>query len=327
MKYYEPSYYSEFMCASSKCTDTCCRYWQVELDKITLHKYSRINNNSEISRRINKALSASNKSFKNNEDGNCPFLNKNLLCDLHTAVGHENLPRTCRLYPRFYNTFGGYEERGLSFSCPTAAKLIFDDSFNFIEYENDLPIIDYTDVNAELFCAVKEVRNKILSYISTADCEAEIMLAVILEYSKKVQQNIDSNQINAIKSIELIDCNCQYEIFSNIKLRLKTIRLHKHLKILRKPWKNELKFALNNNPNVEIYALKVWLTYFIYRYLINASYDKLFLSKVKASVLSFIVISCLNLPFEEAMQKYSKEIEHNNYNINKLFKLASKLKF
>ena len=33
MKIREPEYYSKFKCIADRCPDTCCRYWQVELDE------------------------------------------------------------------------------------------------------------------------------------------------------------------------------------------------------------------------------------------------------------------------------------------------------
>lgn len=326
MKNYQPSYYEAFKCVASECTDTCCRFWQVELDKQAADKYTALTDNIEISNRIKKAFSVTKKTFKNKTNGDCPFLNERLLCDLHMAVGHDDLPRTCRIYPRFLNVFGGYEERGLSFSCPAAAKLIFNGNFEFEELENDLPITDYTDVNAELFYAVRDARNRLIDFISASSLRIDEMIAAILHFSELVQTKIDFDSYSEIEDITPCAARKTVEITADEKLRIKAIREHLRFKCLRASWRTELSNALNNTAENDVSALKIWLIYFIYRYAINAVYDKEFLAKIKASILSFLVISSLGLSCEEAMQKYSKEVEHNEYNIDRLFKLASKIK-
>ncbi len=326
MKYYQPSYYDSFKCLASDCTDTCCRFWQVELDAQAVNKYTTLEYDTDINKRLKKAFSIGKGSFKNKRNGDCPFLNNKLLCELHTAIGHDDLPRTCRLYPRFFNTFGGYEERGLSFSCTAAARLIFCGDFGFAELEDDLPITDYTDVNAKLFYAVRTARNKLVEFISTTSFNSSEMLAIVLHFSELVQSKIDLNRYTEIDDIIPSATEKTVEILSDKKLRKKIIKKHLRFKVLRTSWRDELKNGLNNNTKIDVSALKIWLIYFIYRHIINAAHDKIFLGRIKAAILSFLVISSLDLDFEEAMQKYSKEVEHNKYNIDSLFKLASKIK-
>ena len=48
MKIREPEYYSKFKCVADRCTDTCCRYWQIELDEDAFKTVNKFKNNSDF---------------------------------------------------------------------------------------------------------------------------------------------------------------------------------------------------------------------------------------------------------------------------------------
>lgn len=55
--------------------------------------------------------------------GSCPFLRKDGLCHIQKTWGAEWLSNTCTVYPRIIYTAGDILLRGLTLTCPVAAKL------------------------------------------------------------------------------------------------------------------------------------------------------------------------------------------------------------
>ncbi len=118
-----PKYMVDFKCVGPNCPDTCCAGWDINIDECTFNKYE--NSNDELKDLVqNKYI----KNIKDNDYFNygfmiikntnkCPFLNDNMLCDIHGNCGEENLSITCRRYPRVFNIVDDiYEKSGLP-SC------------------------------------------------------------------------------------------------------------------------------------------------------------------------------------------------------------------
>lgn len=136
----------EFSCVGPNCTDTCCAGWDVNIDEATFNKYENGSDNL-------KAL-VTDKYIRNNilddsfnygfmiidEQNNCPFLNENMLCDIHGSCGEDNLSITCKRYPRVFNIIDDiYEKSGLP-SCREVCNKAFlnKEKMEFIEWEEDL---------------------------------------------------------------------------------------------------------------------------------------------------------------------------------------------
>ena len=74
------------------------------------------------------------------EENKCPFLNNNLLCNIHEGIGEENLCITCKRFPRVYNIVDDvYEESGLP-SCEEICTRAFlnKEKMEFIECEEEI---------------------------------------------------------------------------------------------------------------------------------------------------------------------------------------------
>jgi lysine-N-methylase len=54
----------------------------------------------------------------------CPLLSEDRLCRLQTEYGEEYLPSACATYPRIVHRNGDKLEKGLTLSCPEAARLV-----------------------------------------------------------------------------------------------------------------------------------------------------------------------------------------------------------
>lgn len=141
-----PKYMVDFKCISSKCTDTCCAGWDINIDNTTYNKY--VNSTGHLKEVVE------GKFFKNKEEhdsfnsgfmilkseSRCPFLNSNMLCDIHGETGEKNLCITCKSYPRVFNIVDEvYEKSGLP-SCIEICTSAFlnKDKMEFVESEEDI---------------------------------------------------------------------------------------------------------------------------------------------------------------------------------------------
>ncbi|NFN94396.1 lysine-N-methylase [Clostridium botulinum] len=141
-----PKYMEKFKCIGCKCTDTCCAGWNINIDEDTYSKY--INSKCELKELVQGKFSENNNEHDTfnhgfmilKEGDRCPFLNSNMLCDIHGNIGEENLCITCKRYPRVFNIVDEvYEKSGLP-SCEEICFKAFlnKDKMEFIEVEEDL---------------------------------------------------------------------------------------------------------------------------------------------------------------------------------------------
>ena len=146
-----PKYMSTFKCIGSECVDTCCAGWDINIDESTYKKYT------SCAGGLKELVKGKFRENKNNEDyfnrgfmilkeeNKCPFLNDNLLCDIHGGIGEENLCITCKRFPRVYNIVDDvYEKSGLP-SCEEICTMAFlnKEKMEFIEFEEE---VDESDI-------------------------------------------------------------------------------------------------------------------------------------------------------------------------------------
>lgn len=322
MRITKPEYYDEFVCIADKCTDTCCALWQVELDETDAERYkSFIADGTETGKMLDSVTDRRITRIKQDGCGRCTLLNDSSLCDLQTVAGHDALPRTCRLYPRFFNTFGQYEETGLSFSCPEAARIISGSASKLVCVEDDRKISDYTDVDAELFFKIRKLRNELLELLDEMEGSVNDIERALLNFSVDAQNIIDNGNNETFDS----ELYVYRSIIFNEQARIKAIKNHIGNSHLRKEWKATLKKAAASKPTYNREEMECWLKYFIFRYVIKACEDGDFLGRIKAALVSYAVIASTGEPFTVSAQKYSKETEHNLRNINRLFDFSKKI--
>lgn len=116
-----PSGYSKFSCIGSRCPMTCCAGWRITIDKPAARIYRR--EGGRFGRRLKMAVDWKELRFKS-DNGHCPMLGRDKLCDIYKHMGAEKMCRTCRIYPRHMEDYGTLHEAVLLLSCPEAVRLI-----------------------------------------------------------------------------------------------------------------------------------------------------------------------------------------------------------
>ncbi|MEE2962458.1 MAG: flagellin lysine-N-methylase [Myxococcota bacterium] len=129
------SYMNSFQCLGSDCEDTCCRGWDIAVDKIHYERIESVCSRDPGGRerfhelvQINKKDDAQDHSYaviQRTDSSECSFLTADKLCHLQASYGEDVLPDTCSLYPRrLWRYQGGFELTGL-LSCPEVARKVF----------------------------------------------------------------------------------------------------------------------------------------------------------------------------------------------------------
>jgi lysine-N-methylase len=121
-----PEYYDEFSCIASRCKDSCCAGWEIDIDDDSYEYYlTREGSFGDYLRENMYEDEEGGHRFRLKGPKRCAMLNDNNLCDLYTALGEEALCEVCTEYPRFCLYYGEVEQKGLSLSCEEAGRILF----------------------------------------------------------------------------------------------------------------------------------------------------------------------------------------------------------
>lgn len=306
VKYY-PSYYKDFSCIAGECPDSCCRKWEIVIDVDTLNTYNSLE--GEFADKIRAEIIKDEEGdccFRLN-NGSCPFLNYNGLCDIHIELGEAFTSEICRNHPRFIEEYEGFTEIALSLSCPEANRIILDT-------ENaEYPTPDYKGED--------EVLSLLITSRKSLFCENTDCFSLIKQILDTAAD--DSLDIDLVYIADHPEFSAEFLSFYG-KLLLDN-------EILTDEWKNFLEKAVSatvNDSDFQIFCRKnsdtiiKILRYYIYRYYLKAVNDLDVYSRalfIAASALfsAFIAFTC-NENITEAARLYSKETEHNSDNIDRI---------
>ncbi|MBQ2904793.1 MAG: flagellin lysine-N-methylase [Clostridia bacterium] len=334
MKNTFPSYYKYFSCIADRCPDTCCAGWAVVADDESLEKYR--NTDTPFGDKIRSVLSV-------DEDGDtiftpvnnrCPFLLESGLCEMYIELGHENLCRTCRQFPRHITYFGARSETGISLSCPEAARIIMhgSDPITF-ETENTLDFPQPTDIDAELYFTLLEARKKAIDILQNREFTIEARVCAFLDFSRRISPLVRHYKCNEIRDAISADYFAKEKPPFSRRRKSGTLKKifsdFREFEMLDISWKDALSSA--EKTDIIGYAETVsdfeWeyehlMVYFVFRYFMTAVFDGDLLTKAKLAAVSFIVIQRLQASVNadketrtKIIQRYSKEVEHSASNM------------
>lgn len=118
----KPDFYDQFKCIASRCTDTCCVGWEIDIDEATQEVYRKVSGVFGDRLRAN----IEDGHFKLLPHDRCPFLDKDNLCEVYQHLGENALCDICTEHPRFVEVYGDIMERGLGLCCEEAARLLLE---------------------------------------------------------------------------------------------------------------------------------------------------------------------------------------------------------
>lgn len=175
MIYIKPSFYDDFKCIASECTDNCCIGWEIDVDENTFGKYSKLTGalGDEIRSKITTSEDGS-KCFVLGENDRCPFLNEQNLCRIIIGCGEDAICDICKNHPRFYEWFPGVTECGLGLSCEEVCRILLSDGnkFTLVETNDHQPIVLETKedtVISDSYIFISALREKFFDVLFSAD--------------------------------------------------------------------------------------------------------------------------------------------------------------
>ncbi len=308
MKKYYPSYYDKFSCIAGDCPDSCCSKWEIVIDNDTLKKYNGLT--TDFGEKIRSFIEEDEEgdSCFRLCNGNCPFLNEDMLCDIHINLGEAYTSEICRNHPRFVEEYDGFTEISLSLSCPEANRIITS------EHNPTYPVPSYNG-DDEVLSLLISSRNKLLK--EKTDFRSSIKLLLDTAADDSIDIDLVYIESHPVTDVSFIKAFAQ---FLSDKSEILTVEWKKYLETAIEANVSDAdfnKFCKQNNT-----MLLSILKYFVYRYYLKAVNDLDVYSRAlfiaSACLLSSLAAYSNNIALSEASRLFSKETEHNLFNLDLL---------
>lgn len=301
-----PSFYNDFQCIASKCTDNCCIGWEIDIDDETMDIYENVG--GEFGKRLQDDIETDDyPHFKLTSSERCPFLNSNNLCDIILNIGEENICEICREHPRFHSWYGRYKESGLGLCCEEAVRLLLDcNKLDFLNIETDESDDDYP-FDRDIFENTYKLRECIFELFNS-DKPIFEKLSEVLKICSYKESFPDLDYIlNSVKDTEPID-NSWVETITAILDNKELIKSEFH--------------NITSNENTRYSKVA---SYLIYRYLLKDAVYGNDISGCAFFVSVFIILlRCADILYPERIidniKLISKQTEYSDENMQMIYK-------
>jgi len=315
-----PDYYRQFRCLMGDCKDSCCKGWEIDIDDETYAYYKVVE--GDFGDRIRKAMRKGEEhSFFLNE-GRCPFLNRQNLCDICIELGEESLSEVCTEYPRFTVEYGQVKEKSLALSCEEVGRLIFSrkDKLKLEEIRED----GYPEnTEEELFFPeeIEQIRDLAIKILQNRLEKIEYRAIKYLMFCEKAQLLIEKEHMESdilknelekicIDNVAEEEKELQYQEEAILDLLHTRVDILRGMELLEEKWEEksgllqklseiqgylpDMKQFLEQFRSRE-YEYEHLLVYYTFRYFTKAVYDRDVLNKAKLAVLGYLAIRDLDL--------------------------------
>ena len=139
------------------------------------------------------------------QDGRCPFLNSQSLCDIYINLGEENMCSTCKTYPRKNWSYGDLTFVGKNISCPEVARILFHAQsplqFSFTE-ALDVP---NNEINWTLFNLYIKGMTTSIQILQNHELDFSERMRALLLFNYYFQNHLDSDK----------DCTELFDLFAS----------------------------------------------------------------------------------------------------------------
>ena len=308
MKITMPRYYREFQCIASRCPDSCCHEWTVDVDSEATAYYKNLP--GPLGERLREVLQEhEDGAVMTIADGRCPMWRQDGLCRIQAELGHDALCKTCREFPRLRHDYGDFVELGLELSCPEAARLILADKGEMVA--EDVPGEAVADYDTDLMATLLRSRQEILAYLEKDGTPLPEQLIVLLLYAHSVQGEIDGGETAVLDAESCIADGKRYAGNGDWE---SVFAFFRELEILTERWAVRLEQMPAITPWDDGY--RPLLSYFIHRYWLQAVSDYDLVCRVKFIIVSMLLIRGLGGDLLSTAQLFSKEIENDPDNVD-----------
>ena len=329
-----PSYYEKFRCIGGRCPDTCCAGWEVDVDEESSAYYRSVEGAFGDTLRAHIQEEDGDCFFPLTKEGRCPFLRKDLLCEMYIQLGEESLCQTCTEYPRYFMDIGNYEQIDMSLSCMELGRIFFTecDHIEYIRSENEIPGEEISEEEQETLIEVLALRNRCIALLQDhggAFLDAwQAVRALVAE-----AQGLDPKEADAKRSYLKED-------FKTLVKRMKRFdSLRPEWDVLVESYEKYCGYHYFRDDfpqfmQEEAAQLDPWFkklaVYFVYRYFIDTCIDgdiEIELRLVHRSLMMILLMLYTRWTEQQQLDVddiidvahlFSKEVEHDEGNVNLL---------
>lgn len=336
MLVYKPSFYDEFKCIASSCSDSCCIGWEIDIDRKTLDFYKK--QTGSFGERLKNNISLEpNSHFIVDANDRCPFLNQNNLCDIILTLGEEHICEICDQHPRFHSWYGSYKESGVGLCCEEAVRLLLQWDMKFVSQvtqEKD----DDEEYDSDLFDALMKVRQKSFEILTDNAINFGEKLRLILSMTQDVQDCIDFGDIESIYDCcdDISDGELETDMDRKSAVSSIVELLNEQEKI-NSQWEGKAAVIkgklfsdgdLFSNMSLESqHAYNALACYLTFRYFLKAVRDEDIISKMALVCLFCVSLRTLEKAQEDSLAEnirlLSKQFEYSLFNIELIEKACN----
>lgn len=302
-----PAFYESFRCLAGDCPDNCCVGWEVVVDDDTARRYDSLD--TPLGRALTAAMEqdADGDRVIRMVDGHCPFWTEQHLCRVELELGRDGPCATCRKFPRLTQDYTILVEYGLALSCPEAARLIFAQQEPWeLMQRGELGPLEDAEVDVQDMALLLRRRKQLLTLLWDSSVSGRQALRNCLTAGAKWEGCMDTAQA--------ADPETTWR---------KLLEVHRSMEILTEQWGGMLEQADKSPepakvPDTDARNLG---TYYLYRYWLQALADLDSVGKLQRLAASWIVaqkLIGLGYPRLRVYQLYSKEVEHDDDNVQLL---------
>lgn len=318
-----PDYYDRFSCWAGACPHSCCIGWEVVLDEETVRRYETAD--GPMGERVRNAMQTDEDGDRcfALQGGRCPLLNQENLCDIYCAWGEAATSQTCREHPRFTEDYGSFREITLSASCPAVNALLLgsEEPLGFCTVETD----EKTEEGDCWLEWLEPLRDRMLFLLQDRRVPLHRRLRQVLLLAEQAQPLIDEEKTDLLIALAQSGDEPE-EVQASGTMFPQALELLQDLEILEPGWDNLLEEAkTGKQTSVSEPLLERIAVYFAFRYLLKTVNDGDLVSRARFVVFSTLVVERLAAfcSLSEALRRYSREIEHNEDNVDALLEELS----
>lgn len=300
MQIRKPSFYDDFRCIAGDCPDSCCKEWDVAVDREKAAYYRGLP--GELGQRLRHFLREEDGTdYLTLENGRCPMWRADGLCRIQAELGEEGLCETCREFPRLTHDYGGFLEKGLELSCPEAARILLGQrDWNWVQTGKPEKTEDYDARDMDMLLVTRERAMELT--------QEQDPLSSLLLYGIHVQALLDGAEETPFDPEELPDVPGAGDVNA-------LLEVFRKLEILTPSWRERLSRPAPRRLGNEDRAM---LRYLISRYWLQAISDYDLVARGKLIVSSVLLVCLLGGSPVETAQLFSKEIENDADNVDAL---------
>lgn len=318
MQFIKPSFYDQFHCTGSKCSDTCCAVWEIDIDPDTVDFYDALD--GDFGERLRDNMEEAEDGsvcFRLDEAQRCPFLNEENLCEIILELGEDGLCEICREHPRFYDEFEDRLEMGVGLCCEEACRLLFEqkEPLTFVTTN-----IGKLPRSRDMSPAARAFRLRTAAFQIVQDRTLPLRVRVhrLLDFGEKTQREF----FGATPAmLEKGDGDARETLFE----------LLQSMELYDEAWPKYVQALDEEVPAANLDDLdggyENLLVYFLYRHFVRGIAERNFAARVNFCVVSVWLICLMNTkclvdtgaftPWDRitCTKDYSKQVEYSEENI------------